>query len=816
MSNYKYEARKWFFTSDDDIRGLYASKFLFDAGFQPINEEPQAIKGKLAFDFLKASNFTKKDFGMTENDIHYQITDFIVKTALYHKEVDKSTTVSTQLEGVMTSLAEINIKDQIKQALGGTTLQNINTPLAADAGNLISNDIKETLSKHINQLPNAKNAIDNGISESVKSSLDVIASAYPAYQRGNVTGTTVGSFIDDKWNEYKDLINNKVYESIKKATQNYYSMSYTTLANSPEAKKIYDNVYANWNKDNKVDQDSKDLYKAFMVLLVRSGAEWKVVDEMDYGKENIDYNNYRLNLVKRRKSDVIKFGDILPKIWLQQFQNVYYTSTDKSHKKIPLTNDNFFRDLYQKVYRGNDFENIPKDLPKTYAEAKALYPEKNFDYNVDNLVKQRIFRISEAPISKLEYDAGLGKTYAVLDMKNSSVWNRNEKGDYYKKINNQWIRMGAEDKETDELLKANHNCYNIGSTDTGEKCKEFIFECLLSEDANSLSFCLNRLKTEPDFLSKAKGDISNLHPILALRILQKFGFKKHSVYDEQANAQIWKVEDVNHWIKNFLKTKFPKEDIEWIIKDNNNNQLLTYVDLISQYVNANPGILNKGYEGVSEEGVGMFKLSDFAKRLKLQVRKEPSKQDSFKYDINRFKKHIQVMKTSKNPFFTNVGNRATTPFGRDITPGLSLLSPQFGGGNCEYVIKKLNSDEGIVTGSRLIKNYVESLMYELGQRNKTLAADDKRKIEDNIAKLREVEEGVLRTICYIDEYNRLLDVFGDYSSETLTEAKLKQFVNRLDTLYGKQQSSESTLVDILSKILELVDTDNGGEYKELP
>src|SRR5439155_5760813 len=134
------------------------------------------------------------------------------------------------------------------------------------------------------------------------------------------------------------------------------------------------------------------------------------------------------------------------------------------------------------------------------------------------------------------------------------------------------------------------------------------------------------------------------------------------------------------------------KEVEWIIKDNDNNQLLAYVDLISQYVNANPGILNKGYGGVSEEGVGLFKVSDFAKRLKLEPRREPRRQDALRYNINRFRKHIQVTKTTKNPFFSQMGNRVVTPFGRDLSPGLSLLTPQmvqfgqicqYGGGNCE-------------------------------------------------------------------------------------------------------------------------------------
>src|SRR5205823_1316578 len=141
----------------------------------------------------------------------------------------------------------------------------------------------------------------------------------------------------------------------------------------------------------------------------------------------------------------------------------------------------------------------------------------------------------------------------------------------------------------------------VDAKDKGE-CVDYIFECILDEDPSSFAKCLQKFKRQ-GFFKVAKADISNLHPVLALRILQKFGFHKHQIYDDQAGAQIWKVEDVDHWIEHYLAKKFPSAEIQKMIKDNDNYYLLSYIDLISQYVNANPGILNKGYGGVSAEGV---------------------------------------------------------------------------------------------------------------------------------------------------------------------------------------------------------------------
>jgi len=69
-----------------------------------------------------------------------------------------------------------------------------------------------------------------------------------------------------------------------------------------------------------------------------------------------------------------------------------------------------------------------------------------------------------------------------------------------------------------------------------EMINDFIF-FIVNDDFDLPSF--------PDeFFQVPAEDISRLHPVIALRILQKFQFRKFS------NGYIWRIESVDHWSRN--------------------------------------------------------------------------------------------------------------------------------------------------------------------------------------------------------------------------------------------------------------------------
>lgn len=76
----------------------------------PVNSsrEPELLYGTSLENIMFAKNYSQsaKQNGMNDNDVHNQYIDFIVRTALYHKELDNPTLVGSGLDTVRKSLQE--------------------------------------------------------------------------------------------------------------------------------------------------------------------------------------------------------------------------------------------------------------------------------------------------------------------------------------------------------------------------------------------------------------------------------------------------------------------------------------------------------------------------------------------------------------------------------------------------------------------------------------------------------------------------------------------------------------------------------------
>jgi hypothetical protein len=88
---------------------------------EPINSDtqPESILNKRIFEMMMAKNYTVKEPKMDNNDIHYQFVDFIVRTALLHREFDRPTTALPTAQKMKESF------DQAVDATLKTTLTQI-------------------------------------------------------------------------------------------------------------------------------------------------------------------------------------------------------------------------------------------------------------------------------------------------------------------------------------------------------------------------------------------------------------------------------------------------------------------------------------------------------------------------------------------------------------------------------------------------------------------------------------------------------------------------------------------------------------------
>ena len=139
-------------------------------------------------------------------------------------------------------------------------------------------------------------------------------------------------------------------------------------------------------------------------------------------------------------------------------------------------------------------------------------------------------------------------------------------------------------------------------------------------------------------------------------------------------------------------------------------------------------------------------------------------------------------------------------------PGSTMGVGMFGGG-CESkpVIRSFMGSK--VSGSRLLRKYMQALVSGLDSRGKSLGQEDLKKINEHLDKMQDLEEALLRTMCYIDEYSKLLDLFKDYHSDTLSEDSMKKFGKRYSYLLDKQLSTGDTLIDIFRQIQQALGSD---------
>jgi hypothetical protein len=139
-------------------------------------------------------------------------------------------------------------------------------------------------------------------------------------------------------------------------------------------------------------------------------------------------------------------------------------------------------------------------------------------------------------------------------------------------------------KEFETTYNIPQNCYGKNSSYNfkescdytslnDEDCSKFIGECLLKGDLSSLNTCLSYFK-DKNSNDISKLDLNNISPLIAVRILQRYGFEFNK----------GKVSSVYDWKKYIIEKKFTKEQAVII---NENLPLQIIFEKLVQLVNNN-------------------------------------------------------------------------------------------------------------------------------------------------------------------------------------------------------------------------------------
>jgi hypothetical protein len=736
----KHHQKEMFF---NDGRGrLFTKAFLQEGNFFAKNDtDAKSIVNTLAFDIMTVKNYKTKRSNWNNNDISPEFTDFIIRTALWHRAIDEPSQVTVD-----------GLRREYTDSINGTMA--IARPYDGETYAFPANIMDKQFANVDRQFTTVNPVMDDN---------SQLGGVYPV-----------------------------------------------TLADS-DPQLLWNNVYANWAN---LDTHTQNFYTQFLDVLKfdQTTRRWNRVEPIEYNTVQLT-SQYRFNLIKTRiNSRIPLFSRAIPLLSQGDFDDILLTDAAGQIQKIDehewKDHQDYLRILYLSVYNNtpNIMDSLHFQLPKHYSDVPKA---DRFNLFIDELVRTRLYAIKkfgQVDTSALASSAEDRDYISLIDV---NVWNYDANtGVMYKKVDGKRIEYGAETQADKDALTSNFHCYSTLVNAKGEECEKYINDCLINNDSGSLKECLKFASaSNKGFYDIAKKEINNMHPLIALRTLQKYGFRHITKYDDDARMNLKKVECVAHWLQKYMAKKFPDEADQRAIS--NNPLLLDYLELIVQYVNANPALLNKNYNGKTEESEGRSRPPVFAKKFGIRPRFEPYSSGS--YDMSMFQKHsknsMYATTALKSPFQLSAGTGLIrTAFGHSINPagvGVGLIGVQAGGAYnaTTYTAKTGNK---YIMGAEAINGMINVLIKQLEDHGKTLASGDKEKITKKLENMKDVENELVKYMEYIGEYNSMLDVLGDYNSQTLSLSSLRELTAQHGKLQGKHVKEEGSMLAIMQAIQNLI------------
>ena len=484
---------------------------------------------------------------------------------------------------------------------------------------------------------------------------------------------------------------------------------------------------------------------------------------------NLDNNN---NVMIKLKDDGCPmFANYVPK-YASIFTGIFYTDDSGTVIKYGAPTD---EDSLKKIYCDAYNQTLPNE---------PTNPVKNvFRVNMDDFVRQRLFNFhknQQAPHSVV--------SNPVLSLADKTIWFRDNNG-LYKMVNNDKIYYNKDSPATMQSLEI--NCNSTQMKMSKRDCENYVTQCLLSNDPDEIDTCISTWRNR-DFYEVSKAEISNMNPEMALKTLQKFGFRAKDVFDAVANRNLRKVESVDSWLRTQLKTKFDR-NVSDVIE--NNDKLINYLSLIVDYVNSNPAILNKDYSGKTNELVGIVQSSQFAQNLGIHLQQYPQN-SQYIIAMNELSALQQRLRNAREtqsyphqPLIMNVNYQRFDPMS---IPGFMV------GGDGSASVGYMKSGADVIYA--IFNNTVESL----SKFNKIIPKEEQNRIINSIDQLKELEKELVMIEIYLAEFRRLQDIVPQQqtgtSSSNLTIQMIKELVDKQVGLTKSQNVNEENAIELLQNI----------------
>jgi len=317
------------------------------------------------------------------------------------------------------------------------------------------------------------------------------------------------------------------------------------------------------------------------------------------------------------------------------------------------------------------------------------------------------------------------------------------------------------------LFKDNWTYNGVDFYFNGEK-KEFkvsgshldmINTCLINDDISSLDDCLSKhgIENLDEFAFMKKEN--TFHPLIVIRILEKFGFQAVN------NGGKREVQSINDWYNNVVSVKMGDTTLKRIM-ESKNSVLLNILGAYVQWVNKNSGILNySGAQPNQKQLLPLYSMRDVISSLK------------------------QKLQTDKHM----LGFNQYQLFGLPFLPFMST-SPEVilqGGGGMEQ------------SGARYMKEIFDNAFEELKDNNKEIVLEDKERILKRLNNVISEEDEIVKNLNIIKAFSQLRNAFEGYNSDILTQKNMDKLVKRQQKLEKHKNKQEGDLVNILETMSKL-------------
>jgi len=278
---------------------------------------------------------------------------------------------------------------------------------------------------------------------------------------------------------------------------------------------------------------------------------------------------------------------------------------------------------------------------------------------------------------------------------------------------------------------------------------------LLSDNSESLSYCLDQLKNH-DLFVVSQSELQKVHPSIIISLLKKFGIKTvkgvHSAY-----GQIDVPMDFNDWVNQVLMKDVRDEGTKNAILHNDN--LMAYLKGVIAIARANPAILNKNVRTPNVSQSVADTNNTYLEQLEINYYVRPVDEAGARlYGMDQFKNYY--VRNPQQPSLS-LGSNLHNPF-NNAQIAYGPLSPvpwmMAGGGAYDDVVKLNTRGKASCSSAELMKEMMVGLFADLRKHNIYLQESDKQKISEALNLQQRREAMLSETASALAIFVDLLDV----------------------------------------------------------